>query len=67
MALVDKALFCNCLIAMQLQMRTKELVSAYEVSTYLETKFVDWMGQLQKEIQVSKVLMLTNKNVLTEY
>ena len=43
LAVVNKPIFCNCLITMRPKMRSKELPSIHDVVTYIHNKFGRWM------------------------
>jgi len=42
LAVADKVIFQNCLVAMRPQTHEKDLSSMHEANTYIYNKFVEW-------------------------
>ncbi|KAM6504371.1 hypothetical protein JOM56_001314 [Amanita muscaria] len=53
LAVANKAVFRNCLVAMRPKTRTKELPSTHEVKTYIHNEFVKRLEALKACFEVS--------------
>lgn len=58
MAVADKALFRNCLVAMRPKTTKNDIPSSHDVSVYLHNHFIDQLKLLKSEIMVSIMLMI---------
>ena len=56
LAVVEKALFRNCLVTMRLKMMKNDLPSSYDVSVYIHNHFVNQLKLLKSEITVSMIM-----------
>ena len=54
LAVADKAVFHNCLVAMRPKAGWQDIPSTHDVATYIHNKFVKWLKELKDKIQVSK-------------
>lgn len=54
LAVVNKAVFRNALVAMKPKATRKDLPSSHEVQVYIHNAFVEWLKSLKEEFQVSK-------------
>jgi hypothetical protein len=61
LALAEKPIFWNCLVAMRPKTTQKDLPSRYDIEVYIHNEFVDWPRTLKNEILVS-----SNKTVLLQ-
>ncbi|KAH9072193.1 hypothetical protein EDB83DRAFT_2204585, partial [Lactarius deliciosus] len=52
LAVTDKALFRNCLVAMRPKSISKDLPSTHNVMRYIHNKFVQWLQELKDDIMV---------------
>ncbi|KAF8879023.1 hypothetical protein BD779DRAFT_1447251 [Infundibulicybe gibba] len=48
LAVVSKASFRNCLVAMWPSVMSNELPSSFDMMTYIHNKFVSWLENLKK-------------------
>ncbi|KAF8230232.1 hypothetical protein L208DRAFT_1282810, partial [Tricholoma matsutake] len=53
LAMANKALFCNCLVAMRPKSLTKDIPSTHNVTTYIHNKFIERLQDLKSDILVS--------------
>ena len=60
LAVVEKPVFCNCLIAMRPKTSQNDLPSTHDLVVYIHNEFVAWMKKLKDE-------MLVNKNTVFIY
>ena len=58
LALAEKPIFRNCLVAMRPKTTRKDLPSRHDIEVYIHNEFVDWLKTLKNEIIVSKALFL---------
>jgi len=58
LALAEKPIFRNCLVAMRPKTTRKDLPSRHDIEVYIHNEFVDWLKMLKTEIIVSKALFL---------
>jgi hypothetical protein len=59
LALAEKPVFRNCLVAMRPKTTRKDLPSRHDIEVYIHNEFVDWLKTLKREIMVSnKTLFL---------
>ncbi|KAH8999021.1 hypothetical protein EDB83DRAFT_2238045 [Lactarius deliciosus] len=66
LAVADKALFWNCLVAMRPKLISKDLPSTHNVMRYIHNKFVQWLQELKDNIMVSRIMGQYNKNLTNE-
>jgi hypothetical protein len=59
LAVADKALFRNCLVAMRPKTTKDDLPSTHDVSVYLHNHFINQLKLLKSEITVSIMLMMS--------
>jgi hypothetical protein len=52
LAVVEKPVFCNCLIAMWPKTSQNDLPSTHDLVVYIHNQFVAWMKKLKEMIQV---------------
>jgi hypothetical protein len=52
LAVVEKPVFYNCLIAMQPKTSQNDLPSIHDLVVYIYNQFVAWIKKLKEEIQV---------------
>ena len=53
LAVADKVVFRNCLVAMRPKAEQQDIPSTHDVATYIHNEFVKWLKELKDEIQVS--------------
>ncbi|KAI0244897.1 hypothetical protein BJV78DRAFT_1144378 [Lactifluus subvellereus] len=53
LAVADKVMFRNCLVAMRPKTTIKDLPSTYDITMYIHNQFVERLQELKKEILVS--------------
>jgi hypothetical protein len=53
LAVADKAVFCNCLVAMRPNAVQQDILSTHDVTTHIHNEFVKWLKELKEDIQVS--------------
>jgi hypothetical protein len=53
LAVADKAVFRNCLVAMRPKAGRQDIPSTHDVATYIHNEFVKWLKELKDKIQVS--------------
>jgi hypothetical protein len=53
LALTEKAIFRNCLVAMRPKTTRKDLPSRHDIEVYIHNAFVGWLKSLKAEILVS--------------
>ena len=53
LAVADKAVFCNCLVAMRPKAGWQDIPSTHNIATYIHNEFVKWLKELKDKIQVS--------------
>jgi hypothetical protein len=53
LALAEKPIFRNCLVAMRPKTTQKDLPSRHDIEVYIHNEFVDWLKTLKSEILVS--------------
>ncbi|KAF8487800.1 hypothetical protein F5888DRAFT_1624187, partial [Russula emetica] len=56
LAVANKAVFCNCLIAMRPKAKTLNLPSMHNVTKYIHNKCIKWLTELKVKIHVSGAL-----------
>jgi hypothetical protein len=54
LAVVNKAVFQNCLVAMRPNTTQKDLPSSHNISVYIHNSFVKWLDKLKDDILVSE-------------
>lgn len=54
LAITEKPIFRNCLVAMRLKTTRKDLPSRHDIEVHIHNEFVDWLKTLKGEILVSK-------------
>ncbi|KAF8486561.1 hypothetical protein F5888DRAFT_1597150, partial [Russula emetica] len=47
LALAEKPLFRNCLVAMRPKTTQKDLLSRHDIEVYIHNEFVDWLKTLK--------------------
>ena len=47
-------MFRNCLVAMRPKSTLTDLPTTHDVITHLHNKFVKWLAQLKKDVEVSE-------------
>ncbi len=57
LALAEKPVFRNCLVAMRPKTTRKDLPSRHDIEVYIHNEFVDWLKTLKSEILVSKKIL----------
>ena len=53
LAIAEKPIFRNCLVAMRPKTTRKDLPSRHDIEVYIHNEFVDWLKTLKTEILVS--------------
>jgi hypothetical protein len=53
LAVADKPLFRNCLVAMRPKSTLKDLPTTHDVKKYIHNRFVDRLEELKQDILVS--------------
>jgi hypothetical protein len=53
LAVAEKPIFRNCLVAMRPKTMRKDLPSRHGIEVYIHNEFVDWLKTLKNEILVS--------------
>jgi hypothetical protein len=58
LALTEKPVFRNCLVAMRPKTTRKDLPSRHDIEVYIHNEFVSWLKMLKTEIIASNVVFL---------
>ena len=53
LAVTNKAVFCNCLVAMRPKAITLDLPSTHDVTKYIHNECIKWLTELKDKIHVS--------------